>query len=150
MTTSNHIYAGAVLAMAVQHPVAGMVAALGSHFLLDALPHYGRKGEEAVISWFRYKATWVVEGLNVVGVPLLIYLLWGQPWWVFGAALLAIAPDAVWIFRYFYYERHGIQASKSLITRIHNNIQWGERPWGAFVEVACFGILIGILVKMVY
>ena len=149
MTTSNHLYAGAALAITVQHPVIGILAALGSHFVLDMLPHYGRS-EREVAKWFRYRATWFVEGMNIIGVPLLVYLLWGQPWWVFAAAALAILPDVVWVFRYFYYERYGMEASQYLLTRFHDKIQWGERPWGAFVEVPCFIGLVVLLVMMVY
>jgi hypothetical protein len=149
MTASNHLYAGAAVALTLQRPFTGMAIALVSHYVLDVLPHYGRK-EAVIIDWFRYKTTWVVEGLNIIGVPLLIFLLWGQPWWVFAAAFLAILPDAVWVFRYFYYERYGMDASKYVVTRFHHWIQWGERPWGAFVEVPCFVLLAYILVKMVY
>jgi hypothetical protein len=103
MTTSNHLYAGAALAMAVHHPVIGMMVALGSHFLLDVLPHYGRS-EREVAKWFRY----------------------------------------------FYYERRGMQASQYLLTRFHDKIQWGERPWGAYIEIPCFLALVALLVYMVY
>jgi hypothetical protein len=150
VTTSNHLYAGAALALTVQQPIAGMALALVSHYVLDVMPHYGRK-EAIVIDWFRYKTTWLVEGVNLIGVPLLIYLLWGQPWWVFAAVALAILPDVVWIFRYFYYERYGINNAASLgLTRFHSWIQWGERPWGALVEVPFFVGLVAVTVVLIY
>jgi hypothetical protein len=149
MTTSNHLYTGAAVALTIQKPIVGVFVALGSHFLLDVLPHYGQKSE-SVIDWFRHRTTWLVEGLNVVGVPLLVYLLWGQPWWVYAAAIAAIAPDLTWIFRYAYYERYGLTASQSLLTRIHSRIQRWERPWGAIIEVLFFAAVVSVLVGLVY
>jgi hypothetical protein len=149
MTTSNHLYTGAALALAVQRPFTGMFLALLSHFVLDSFPHYGRQGDN-VIAWFHHKLTWAVEGLNIIGVPLLVYLLWGQPWWVFAAAGLAIVPDAVWIFRYAWYERYGIQASQMFLTKFHNYIQWGERPWGAAIEIPFFVVAAIVLASLVY
>lgn len=149
MTTSNHLYAGAALALTIQQPLVGMLVALVSHYLLDVMPHYGRK-EAIVIDWFNYKTTWLVEGINIVGIPLLVYLLWGQPWWVFAAVALAILPDTVWIFRYFYYDRYGVNATSLMLTRFHSWIQWGERPWGVLVEVPCFIALVAVLFMLVY
>ena len=149
MTTSNHLYTGAAVALTVQRPITGMVLALLSHFLLDILPHYGQKSE-SVISWFKHRATWLVEGLNLVGIPLLVFLLWGQPWWIFMAALLAIAPDITWIFRYLYYERYGLVASKYMLTRFHDRIQRWERPWGAAIEIVFFVSVVSVLFGLVY
>lgn len=137
------------MALTVQRPFLGIFLALMSHFLLDVLPHYGRKGE-TVIDWLRHRVTWLVEGLNIIGIPLLVFLLWGQPWWVFAAAGVAVAPDMVWIFRYFWYERYGVNAAKYALTRFHDKIQWGERPWGALVEVPFFLAVTGTVIAFVY
>lgn len=126
-----------------------MLLALLSHFLLDVLPHYGQKSGD-VISWFKHRTTWLVEGLNIIGVPLLIYLLWGQPWWVFAAAAIAILPDVVWIFRYVRYDRFGLQVSQYSITKWHTKIQWGERPWGFAVEIPFFLLAVMCIALLVY
>lgn len=149
MTASNHLYTGAALAMTVQRPLAGIALALVSHFVLDILPHYGQKSE-SVVNWFKYRATWLVEGLNVIGIPLLIYLLWGQPWWVYAAAAMALAPDITWLFRYYWYERYGLQASSYALTRFHSRIQRWERPWGAVVELVFFLTVATAIITMVY
>jgi hypothetical protein len=43
-----------------------------------------------------------------------------------------------------------MQASQYLLTRFHDKIQWGERPWGAYIEIPCFLALVALLVYMVY
>jgi hypothetical protein len=123
--------------MAVQRPFTGMFLALVSHYILDCLPHYGQRGGN-IITWFRYKSTWAVEGLNLIGLPLLLFMLYGQPWWVYMAAAAAIAPDVVWVLRYWRYDRLGLSAEGNWLTRFHEGIQWGERPWGAAIEIPFF------------
>jgi len=148
MTTSNHIFTGAAIALAVNQPVVALPLALLSHFVLDALPHYGIDGA-GYIEAAKYKLTYVMESFNIVGIPLLIYLLWGQPWWVWLAAGLAILPDIVWIYAYFTYERYGKEMVQGPITRMHSKIQWGERHWGILIEVpflVCMVLLVASLV----
>jgi hypothetical protein len=41
MTAVNHVIMGSVVVAAVGNPVLGVPLALASHFLLDALPHFG-------------------------------------------------------------------------------------------------------------
>jgi hypothetical protein len=147
MTTSNHIYTGAVIALAVQNPILALPLAFASHFVLDALPHYGYDGEgygEAV----KHKLTFVMESVNIIGIPLLVYLLWGQSPWVWLAAVLAISPDFMWIYRYFWFERKGLVPPAGPITRFHKRIQWCERKWGILVEVPFLIIVILTVVRI--
>ena len=44
MTASNHVAAGALIG-AVINPWLAAPAAVTSHFVLDAMPHYGYEGE---------------------------------------------------------------------------------------------------------
>lgn len=149
MTTSNHLYTGAAIALTVQSPLVALPAALLSHFLLDALPHYGYPGRGGYAEAFNYRATYFMESVNLVGVPLLLYLLWGKPWWVWAAAFLALAPDLVWVYRYVAYERKGWLPIGNLFTRFHNKIQWGEYTWGILIEVPVFVLLAMMLTEMV-
>jgi hypothetical protein len=149
MTTSNHAFTGAAIALTVQQPFLGLLLALVSHFVLDALPHYGRESA-SLADWAKHRLTWAVEALNLIGLPLLIWLLWGQSWWVFGAAVMAVAPDVTWMYRYFWYERFGLNPATWALTRFHINIQWGERPWGSIVELTFFVGVSAVLFSLVY
>jgi hypothetical protein len=41
MTATNHMLAGAVVAVGLQHPLLIAPIAVLSHFVLDGLPHFG-------------------------------------------------------------------------------------------------------------
>jgi len=148
MTTANHAYTGAAIALSVQRPFLALLLALMSHYALDALPHYGVSGEN-VIQWTRHKLTWAVEGINLIALPYLVYLLVGKPWWVAVCALAATMPDAVWIYRYLRYERRGQHPPFWAITRFHHVIQWGEGPWGIVTEILYFGFICLMLARLV-
>ncbi len=147
MTTSNHLFAGAAIALTVQQPVMAVPLALLSHFVMDALPHYGYSGLFG--DAFKHKLTWVVESVNLVGVPLLIYLLWGQSIWIYVGALAAVTPDFMWVYRYARYERKGLDPGAHPITLFHKKIQWCERSWGVAIELVLFVLGIVLLVKLV-
>lgn len=141
MTTSNHMLSGAIIALTISQPAIALPLAFVSHFVLDALPHYGYPsgiyGEA-----FQHRLTIVMESVNAIGVPLLIYLIWGEPFWVWLAAGLAISPDLMWLYYHFKYEKHGLVAPIGPLTRLHRKIQWGERRWGILVEMPVFIVLI--------
>lgn len=149
MTTSNHIYAGAAIALAIKQPVLALPLAFASHFVLDALPHYGREGHGGYAEVVKYRLTLIFEAVNLVGIPLLIYLLWGQAWWVWAAALLAISPDFVWVYRFVRYERHGLELPTGRLTHIHIAIQRYERAWGVAVEIPVLVLLVWLVAGLV-
>lgn len=46
MLITNHVLSGAVTGAVVRRPAAAFAAGVASHFVLDALPHWGRPGEQ--------------------------------------------------------------------------------------------------------
>ena len=46
MFITNHVLSGAVTGAVVRRPVPAFLAGVASHFALDALPHWGKAGEE--------------------------------------------------------------------------------------------------------
>ena len=147
MTTSNHLYAGAAIAMAVPRPLLALPLAVLSHFVLDALPHYGHPGAKGYLDVIKHRLTLLMESVNIIGVPLLVYLLMGQPWWVWMAAAAALLPDAVWVFRYVWYERYGSLPVGNLLTRFHHHIQW-ERWWGIMIEIPALLFLVWLVMAL--
>jgi hypothetical protein len=142
----NHAAVGAGIALLVQQPALALPLAFLSHFVLDALPHYGIRGDEGYPALFKLRRTVVMVVFDIIGVAILTALLWGQAWYVFAAAVLAVSPDTIWLYRYFGFERFGKKPPKpGPITRFHQNIQWGERLWGVYVEVP-FTIILLLLV----
>jgi len=140
MTTSNHLFTGALIALTVRQPTLAVPLAFLSHFVLDALPHYGYDGEGYGYA-FKHKLTYAMEAVNLIGVPLLLYLIWGQPVWVWLAAVAALSPDFMWVYRYFWFERKGLEPPAGPVTRFHKWIQWCEVRWGIAVEYPFLALL---------
>lgn len=126
---------GTVLALAVKEPMLVLPLAYLSHFLLDALPHYGHDGYGEA---FRHKETLIMELLGLIGIAVLLSA--GVYGWNLAllAAAVAVSPDFEWPIRYFLFERKGKAPFKTPLTWIHKKIQWCERNWGIFVEVGFF------------
>ncbi|HEY1835971.1 MAG TPA: hypothetical protein VGG13_04080 [Candidatus Saccharimonadales bacterium] len=140
MTTTNHALTGAAIALAVKQPELAILLALASHFAVDAVPHYGYDGG-GFGDAFKHKMTFVSEAINIIGIPLLVYLLWRQSIWAWLAAFAAVSPDLMWVYRYFWFERKGLTPPTGPITKFHIKIQWAERPWGVAVEYAYFALI---------
>lgn len=137
MTTSNHILAGTLIAVTVKEPALVIPLAFLSHFLLDAIPHYGYDGsgyEEAM----KHKLTYLVEALGLIGIVLL--LMTGLYGWNLAllASIIAVSPDIEWPYRYLFFERKHLEPPRTLLTDIHKKVQWCERAWGIIPEVLFF------------
>jgi hypothetical protein len=46
MLLTNHVLSGALIGALTRHPAAAFAAGLTSHFVLDALPHWGKWGSD--------------------------------------------------------------------------------------------------------
>lgn len=137
MNVSNHVLVGSAIALTVRQPAVALPLALASHYVLDALPHFGyhRKGYQEI---FRHKLTYVATALDCIGVGVLLAAVATQSWPVFLAACVAASPDIEWLYRYAWYERKGYEAPAGRSWRFHEGIQWCERPWGLIIEIGFF------------
>ena len=150
MNVSNHLLAGAAIAFAVKQPVLALPLAFASHFVLDALPHYGfeRQGFDV---WRTKKSAGLLLVLDAIGITLVVgFLVMQQEYIALIAGLVAASPDSVWIYRYFRFERRRRTAAYNWINRFHLAVQWCERRWGIYVEfvfyIALFSITLLYLV----
>ncbi|MFZ1324307.1 MAG: hypothetical protein WAQ57_04090 [Candidatus Saccharimonadales bacterium] len=77
MHTVNHAAAGAGIALAVRQPLLALPLALASHFVLDALPHYGKKPPKAgPITRFHKRFQWRErDGGVFIEIPVASILL---------------------------------------------------------------------------
>lgn len=141
MTASNHVVAGAVIAAAVPQAAIALPLAFVSHFIMDALPHYGDTDKHSWLNrHFKY----------VLGIDLLLTLIFLIGLTVFQPAnwgllalggLVAVSPDVLWL-PYFLADLKHEQKEHSKLAKLLKWIQWGERPWGIYIEGA---VLIGLL-----
>lgn len=148
MNTFNHAALGAIIGLTV-HPVLAVPMAFASHFLLDAIPHFGYPEKEGYGGALKHRLTYAFLVFDAVGWLILAYLLYGQSLFVWFCAFLAVSPDIFWVYRYFWFERKGLKPPGDDITLWHRKIQWFERPIGFIVEILFAVFLLVILWRLV-
>lgn len=148
MRAINHALGGAVIGLSIADPVVALPLSFLSHFIVDAIPHFGVSGFDDVGGkWFNRTlladASLCVTLVGVLAVTRPHY-------WVSASicAFLATSPDLMWIPNYIRVKRgKHIKPNELWLLRFHARIQWFERPIGAAVEVVWFAAGI-ILVEM--
>jgi hypothetical protein len=138
----NHAAVGGLIALALPLPLA-VPLAFASHFVLDALPHYGIEHDwrdsSKLWKWFGivdFLAGWIVIG----GLSLLL-----RRYDVFLCGLVAASPDFVWVWRIMRHRSFNLSDNKSRFSRWHKNIQQFERPWGIYIEIPLAVVLFILL-----
>lgn len=147
MTSSNHMITGVAIAAAVKQPLLAVPLAFVSHFIFDAVPHFGFKDFRGFIPKIKYTVTKVSLIFDFVSWLIALYLALQIGWLAFICGILAVSPDFSWVYWYFKYERKNIPPKENWFTRFHKWIQWGERPWGIVIEIVYFMAIATILIK---
>jgi len=137
MTATNHVLTGALIAAIVRNPVIALPAALLSHFVLDALPHFGMTSHTTK----KFIKVLIVD--IVLASSFLFYLILHRPdlWQLLVVcSILAASPDLMWFPRFVQELKTGKTSHMPFdpITRFHRDIQWFQRPIGLIVEMAWF------------
>ena len=148
MTASNHVVAGAVIAAAVPQAAIALPLAFISHFIMDALPHYGDNDNH---SWLNRHFKYVLGVDLALTLIFLIGLLVLQPAnWVLLvlAGLVAVSPDILWL-PYFLADLKHQHKEHSKLAKLLKWIQWGERPWGIYIELAALAGLLAVFATLV-
>src|SRR5436305_4998475 len=102
MTATNHALTGAIIGFVVGQPWLAVPVAIASHFVCDALPHFGSsQPEKSRLRSTRFRNYLLVEaalcGLLVLG----LFVVHPWHWWLAAiCAFSAAAPDFLWIKRY--------------------------------------------------
>jgi hypothetical protein len=144
--------AGALIGLAVQQPVLAVVLAFLSHFVMDALPHFGYAGQKGYEEALKHRLSYVMAIVTLVTtcVVLAVLAVYGA-WFAIFTGLVAASPDAIGVYNWLAYEKHDRRATgvlKLFHVRFHRAIQWCERPWGVAVEVLAFVVLSGLLSQL--
>jgi hypothetical protein len=132
----------------VGQPLAALPLAFASHFVCDALPHFGSTKPHAIrTEGFR---TYLIIEASLCFLIVLTLAVLQPTHWLLAAvcAFLAASPDLFWINRYWR-ARHGRKWRPSLFARFARGIQWFQRPIGAVVEVAWFATALIVLAPFV-
>lgn len=139
MTAVNHALTGTVIGLVVGQPLIALPAALASHFICDALPHFGSKLPAAArLKTNNFRNYLILEAALCMLLVLCLAVLQPQHWFLASAcAFLATSPDLLWINRYLKVRR-GRHWKRNAYERFAGDIQWFERPIGGVVEIAWF------------
>jgi len=137
MTATNHVLTGMVIASAIPNPAIALPAALLSHFLMDALPHY--TDPDIGINSFKFKLILGADAYIAAMCLLLVFML--QPanmWVIIAGGILAAAPDLMWLPDFIAALKHEPAPVYGSIRQFHHRIQWWAKPAGAYVEAVWF------------
>lgn len=144
MTATNHVITGIVLASAIKQPAIALPLAFISHFILDALPHFGNhKLTHGKIQNF---SIYLAVDMAVAASLLMVtFFLAPQGWQaMLAAGILAASPDLMWIPKYVSMLKSKPEPKKNWIKNFHSRIQH-ESPSGAIVELVWFFAMMYIL-----
>ncbi len=147
MTATNHSITAANLALITKTwwilPIA-----LVSHFVLDALPHFGSTKGKDVDK--KFIVVYTIDFILLCSLWLIVLLVTGHFRYLVIAAMTAAAlPDVVWIYRLTLKLRKKIVPKKNILTRFHTAIQWGERSWGWTIELGWLSVMAVIFISLV-
>lgn len=137
MRAVNHALTGAIIGLTVTEPLIAMPLSLGSHYVMDMIPHYRFPGSEAVfLKSSRFKHVLFLDALACVIVILLLLIFRPVHWLTAVAcAFIATAPDLASIRRYKF-ARSNQPFTPNRYEYWATKIQWFERPIGGVVEIA--------------
>lgn len=147
MNVVNHMATGSLIALSIKEPALAIPLAFMSHYALDALPHFGNYGK-GFTDLFKHRIFYLEEIIDVAALLVLLALLKGQPLRVYAAGIVAVSPDLVWLYRYWWFERKGRMPPGGWLTKFHKWVQWCERLWGIGIEVIVTTVLLTIIYRV--
>lgn len=150
MTATAHAITGSAVAVVTygtwgwSWPVC-LAAALASHFICDALPHW-----DYVLKFplKKYVACFdVLVGL-IVALIVAAAITTVPAWIIIVGAILAMLPDAMWWPRGYIHQPLPTDGNKALykLRKFHRWVQWSEVGNGLWVEAGWFLVMVIVIV----
>ena len=145
MTGTNHGMTGAVIAVTIHQPAVALPLSFVSHFVCDAIPHFANPK----IPFFSKKFNTILISdfvLAVICMIVLAVIFPSKMWLIWACMILAASPDLAWGY-YELYEKYLCKKEIKLdfISRFHVWIQWSQTVRGAYVELAWFVSMAGLI-----
>lgn len=145
MTATNHALTGALVATVVKQPWLAVPLAFASHFVCDAIPHFGANLKfpgRAMYTWL------VIDGFTALFFAIfLIYKGVENPVLLAICGFVAMSPDLAWL----YYGLKG-QLSKlksyDPISKFHSKIQLYQKPPGLVIEFIWAFLMVTLIIKL--
>lgn len=142
MFLTSHAVTGTFLALNIEEPVILVPAAIGSHFVLDALPHFGTKSIKQ--NKYRLYTVAAIDLSCTIIFYFFVIHIWPQKMILITIGILgAILPDL------FYFPRYVLNINEPRwLRKFHKNIQWFERPLGLVTEIFWITLLLLMMKKL--
>lgn len=137
----NHAMAGVIVAATVPAPLVP-IAALISHFVMDALPHFG---SSETFKPYNRPFKWLLFFDAIVCFLVLAGGIWLFPdkwWFVIIGTFFATLPDFLWLLQ------GKVSWMKKYFT-FAKRIQWSETPDGWTYEIAYFVLMFMAVIYLV-
>ncbi len=149
MTAINHALTGAVIGLTFSNPITAVVGAFASHFILDALPHFGFRNLNE--RGRRFGAMLLSDMLLCYILVALLVILQPEQWFIACiAAFAAASPDFMWAPDYIRTLRGKNERGVSNPLKwFHSVIQWYQKPPGAFLELLYAVAIIALLATLI-
>ncbi|HZL07739.1 MAG TPA: hypothetical protein VFC50_00915 [Candidatus Dormibacteraeota bacterium] len=149
MTAVNHALTGTLIGLVIGQPLAAVPLAVASHFVCDALPHFGTGLPKKVVLKSRaFRDYLFAEAFLCFLLVVMLAVLRPQHWLLAAVcAFAAASPDFVSAKGYLK-TRRGLDYQPGRYARFASDIQWFERPIGAVVEVVWFVSALVLLVTI--
>jgi hypothetical protein len=148
MTATNHALTGALIGLAVGQPLIAVPAAVVSHFICDAIPHFDFDTDipEKVKLKTKKFQNYLIAEAGLCTLIVILLAIFQPNHWVLAAvcAFAAASPDLLKINKYMKLRR-GQPWKRSRFTKWTDDIQWFARPIGGVVEIAWFIACIALL-----
>ena len=133
MTGTNHVATGVLIGAAFAAPIA-VPLAVASHFVLDALPHFG--DDTLSKRSKRFSAIITVDAILIATIITSILVVRPHHWQLMLAGgLFAASPDLMWVPSYLRTVRQRTHKAHNRIMIWHHSIQ-REYAWGLVTEIA--------------
>lgn len=152
MTAVNHAVTGAIVATAVSNPCVGLPLALLSHFILDALPHFGAH-TIAKPKTKEFRAILLTDTFLTTSFLLFVAFAGYRAdlnWLVIVAGgFLGWLPDVMW-YKHYQSDLRGEPKQWDRVRSFHKKIQRWEVSWGWVVEILWFVAGVAILSRLIF
>jgi hypothetical protein len=138
MRLVNHTLTGVAIGLTASQPLVALAAGITSHFVLDAIPHWGTKHSDFNDPIGRKWA--LVDCTTSLGIAMAAALIWpGALLTLVPATLGAVLPDLHYIPYYLMKKKFW-----GGIIKFHAFIQT-ERPWGLISELIWLLVVLSVI-----
>lgn len=152
MTATSHTVTGLTIGLLIGAPIVAVPVAVVSHYLCDALPHFGpSKNDDQLLSSKSFKIGLTTDALMCISLVAIIASLQPAHWLlacVCGFA--AAAPDLLWLNHFISVKKHHSWIP-GVLSKFASAIQWFQRPIGVISEAAWLSaglFMVGIITNI--